>query len=531
MEVLDSLQQRLSAINQLSLSRIRPGDSLAMMEEKSRLSAMVSGVHKLDETALSSIDDVLKAFFENLYLTGFRQVRLACFGCTQATGQDSRRLIESRTHFEKLLDYVGHYQDSRRSFRKLYRGLLSAYFSYDPASLDANMNGRANWNRLRDFLRMHLESFVIGEFTPDWLAVLAKYPGLLSEHPGQAVGILNGDWSVFDEVRERLELDSGSWLVKQLVLTQVAECERMDDAHFREQLDGVLLLLHDYPLYASDGLKTLLDRYARCADSAMHPHLRDFSVDLWGNPWRPDNAHQWLCGSDARAMLAHWLKRLLLREFFSLLSNDDRAHARRFNFWDLYSEDMNGMYFALGRDAYAPGNMPLFKFRKHAKGLLAKLTDEKHGVHTCIMQFDHHHVVELNRENNVAYFYDARQGIPAFYFAKGWVDVGAIGVNDIAEGANVSRVSTPLRHQDSKEMAWEGGFAEALGMTENAMKAFCRKYQCSYEDLRVRDGSEWVKPADVSKYGADVWSVLMGWGFCYSVEKRAYYRFTYPKLN
>jgi hypothetical protein len=519
MDVLEKLQQTLRNVNKVALGRIRPGDSLQMHNERSRLQEQVRGASRLEEVPLATIEDALRDYRQDKYLKGLRQIRLVCYGCTQ--GSDA--VIESREAFEQLLGYVERYKDRRRTFRKLYRALLGSYFSYDPDAADISLTGRSNWEELRKFLADYLDSFPISEFSPDWLSALAKYPDLLGEHPGQSldIAVLQGDWSVFNEIRERLELDGGSWLVRQLVMAPVMAAQRMDDSTFKEHLHSLLLLLHEYPLYAGAGLKIMLDRYVGCADHEVHAALRDFAIGLWGNPWLAP--HQWQCGELAREMLSHWLKRQLLSEFFGILSDD--GEARRLNFWDIYSADLTGMYFALGRDAYAAGNMPLYKFRSHAKGLMARLPEEKHGVHICIMQFEHHHVVEFNHESSAAYFYDTRQGMPSFYFGKGWVDIGAIGVQDIAPGADVSRVSKPMRHQDSRLLAWEGKFAQELGATDNAIVAFCAKYQCVYDDLRC--GSQWVRPSGPGQYGPEVWSVLTGWGFKYSIEENAYFRLTH----
>jgi|GEM_PF-1707377 len=527
MDALEKLKRTLLTVNKTALARLRPGDMLQMQAELSRLKEQVKATLQLDAVALDSIEDALRSYRLNKYLKGLRQIRLVCYGCTQ--GGVTERVIENRELFDKLLQYVEQYRDRRRTFRKLYRALLGSYFVYDPVS--SNTGGLGQREILRAFLAKHLADFEIGEFTPDWLAALSKYPALLGDRPGQVIEVsfLQGDWSIFNEICERLELDSGAWLVRQLVMAQFMAVKGMDDAMFREHLDSLLLFLNDYPLYAGAGLKALLDRYARCKDRHVHEALRDFAVELWGNPWLAP--HQWQCSIQARAMLAHWLKHQLLAEFFSILSNDDPGHARRFNFWDLYCEDMTGMYFALGSNAYARGNMALYKFRRHAKGLIAKLTEEKHGVHTCIMQFKHAHVVEFNRENNVAYFYDTKQGTPSFYFAKGWVDIGAISVKDIEPGADIARHSNPLRHQDSLNLTWEGRFAQEMGMSDNAVAAFCGKYQCRYEDLRDQDGSQWIWPEAADQYGAEVWSVLISGLGPYPPEKNGYYRLTYPGLN
>lgn len=520
MDVLAKLQRNLHAVNQLALSKLRPGDALEINNQLSILKEWVQGASEPEQWPLESIEETLRSYKQYGFLKGLRQIRLVSYGVMQGVGAD--RLIEDRPLFSKLLEYVEFYKERRRTFRKLYRGLLSSFFSCDPCAPELGLSGRDNREQLRVFLQTHLESFVLGEFTPDWLAALAKYPDLLSEQPGRSVESLHGDWSVLTEIFERLELDSASWLVRQLVMAPLKAAESMDDPAFKEHLDDLLLLLTNYPLFSGEGLKVLLDRYARCVSRPVNDTLMCFSLDLWGNPWLPAHAHQWQCGIAAREMLTHWLKQDLLGGFFSLLSNDDKVHTRRMNFWDLYCEDLTGMYFALGKNAYTPGDMALYKFRRKAKGLVAKLTEEKHAVHTCIMQFARHHVVEFNRENNVAYFYDTRQGTPSFYFAKGWVDIGAISVNDIAQGVDIARVAKPLRHQDTKHLTWEGKFAHELGATDKAVRAFCLKYQCQYEDRRDQDGCQQIRPLNPERYGLEVWSVLSGWGYAYNSEDKVY---------
>lgn len=517
MDVLGQMQSRLQAVNRLALTRLRPGDALQMIAEQERLQRWVGEAARLEEIAAASIEEALRAYRQNPHLKDLRRIRLVCYGCTQ----DGRagRLIESREHFGKLLATVNLYTGRRRTFRKLYRGLLNGYFSYDCNSPLVDPAGRTNRELLRQFLLEHLAALPVGVFTPDWVLALSEYPELLDENPGLRLvtRLLQGE--VFNELRERLQIGVESWLVQQIVMAPLSSVVQMGDATLKDQLDSLLLLLSDYPLYAATGLSLLLDRYAQCADPEEHALLRDFSVELWGNPWLAP--HQWQCGEPARVMLVYWLRRYLLAEFFGLLSDVEPAHSRRLNFWEIYSGDMTGMYFALGRDAYAPGNMPLYKFRRMAKGLIAKLGEEKHDVHTCIMQFAHCHVVEFNRERNAAYFYDTRQGIPSFYFSKGWVEIGAVSAQHVAEGADVVRLSKPLRHQDTSKLTWEGRFAQEMGMTASAVDAFCRKYQCRCED--AQDRRRWIYPDNRLQHGPEVWSILEGWGFRFSSKQQGYY--------
>lgn len=526
MDVLERLQRIMANHNRVVLSRLRPGDSVQMLNERSKLEEWIGGTAQVEDAVSGTIEDALRGYRQNNYLKGFRQIRLVCYGCAQALDNDNYRLIDNREPFEQLLRYVERYANRPCSLRKLYRGLLNCYFSYDPDSPDAIPSGRGNREVLRIFLGKHLALLQTSGFKPDWLAALIHHPNLLGENPCRPYEslVFQGDWSAFDELRKQLEIGADSWLVRQMVMTPIKMVANMGETKFKEHLDSLLLLLHDYRLYADTGLTILLNRYVQCSNRKVNGSLRDFSIARWGNPWLPENSHQWQCSPEARRMLAYWLKRHLLAGFFGLLSNDDKKLSRRFNFWDLYSEDLTGMYFALSRDAFEVENMEIYKFRRAAKGLIAKLTDDKLDVHVCIMQFEHFHVVEFNRDNNVAYFYDLKKGTPHFYLSKGWTEIGALSVTSVSQGTDVSRQSTPLRHLDTLQLSWEGRFAQELGATENAIRAFCRKYRCRYTDSRELDEREWIHPDNLAKYGAEVWSILTGWGFSLTNEKSSYFR-------
>lgn len=525
MKVLARLQRTLTNLNRVVLAKLRPGDAVQMLHERAKLEEWIGGTAQIEDSRSGTIEEALGAYRENNYLKGLRQIRLVCYGCTQTLGV-GYRLIDNREPFEQLLLYAERYGNRPASLRKLYRGLLNCYFAYDPYAPNATPSGRSNWEKLREFLGKHRELLRTRGYTPDWIAALNQHPNLLGADPCRPYEqlVFEGDWSTFDELRERLEIGADSWLVRQMVMTPIKSVAGMDDAEFKDHLDSILLLLHDYRLYADTGLTILLDRYAQCRNRKVCAPLRDFAIARWGNPWLPENSHQWQCSKEASQMLGYWLKRHLLSGFFNRLSNDDKKLSRRLNFWKLYSEDLTGIYFALGRDAFDTGDMELYKFRRAAKGLIAKLGEDRHDVHACILQFEHHHVVEFNRENNVAYVYDLKQGTPHFYLSKGWTEIGALSVSSVSQGADITRQSKPLRHQDTPQLSWEGRFAQELGSTENAIKAFCRNYHCRYIDGRERDGREWIRPENLAKYGPEVWSILTGWGFKLSNEENGYFR-------
>lgn len=525
MTALGQLDKNLRTIGRVALARMQLGDALQMVHERSLLQDWVGAVLEQEGLSGDQMVDALEQFYKSQGFKSLRQARLVCYGLLQPFGPQPYRLIDDVERLNLLLTYLDRNQSRVRLYRKCYRGLLNCYFSYDPEGPEANVIARRNWEMLRDYLYERRESLRMGSYTPDWITALLEHPALLSASPFWKYPFekLQGDWSPLEEIQQRLEIGEDSWFIRGLVLKQVEAVSALDDAAFTEYLDHVLLLLNGHRLYAGTGLKILLHRFIRCETKEERATLRDFAVNLWGNPWLASNEQDWRCDAEARDMVALWLKRHLLHEFFSLFA-DDAAGLRRLNFWELYCADMQGMYFALGKDAFNPGNMDFFRFRNAAKGLVVKLTEGSHELHAFIMQFDRHHVVEFSRNSNVAYFYDTRHGPPPFYFSEGWIKVGALSVGNALKGGSSKPVSIPLRHQDTGKMGWEGRFAQEMGASPNAVAAFCRKYGCRHEDLREQGGYQWLRPDGRAKFPAEASAVLLGWGFVWSPEELGYFR-------
>ncbi len=509
MNALERLKNKLHNVNRMAVSRMQPSDTLPLRDEQAELEKWINGDVQRELMTRDAVENAIESFRQSKRLENVSQIRMICYGC--AKNFEGRALVENVELFEKLLAGVEAHQVHSVTFRKFYRGLLISYFAYDPD--DASSTGRRGWMQLRTFLKNHLGTLPLGGYVPVWHTTLLQHANLLGENPCQPYEglVLAGDWSVFGDIRERLEIGADSWLVRQMVLSPIMAASRLDDAAFKECLHTILHLLNEYSLYAFAGLKILLDRYALCLVCSPDETLKNFAIEYWGNPWLPADAHQWLCSASARKMVAHWHMRYLLDEFFSVLSGDGRIYPRRWEFWDVYSADMTGLYFALGKEVFVSGSVALANFRRNAKGLIVGLAEE--NVHACVMQFKHSHVIEFNRTNSSACFYDTRKGIPSFYLSRGWVEMGVIDEAELNSGNRAANVPMQLRHQDAEEMTWEGIFAEELGVTENAIIAFCQKYQCLYEDRRSQNKGRWIRPLKPYQYGPEVWSVLYGWGF------------------
>ena len=520
MDTLDKLAETMERMSRVALAKFRPGDSMPIQHERLQLLAWLGGEVDPADLAGDRILSALQQYDKAGFVRDLRQARLLCYGCTQAYREQGERLLESRDQLERLLQYITQHSHTR-AFRKCYRGLLNAYFAYDPDAASVKGNGRSNWSILRDFLLRLRPALTATGYVPQWVLTLNTHNQLLTDDPCAPYRDAPNSAERFEAARLEMNINADSWLVRRFVQSQIAHILNQNDSEFQRRVDEALLLLDQYPLYVTQMLGQLLDRYSRCAARPPSETLRHFAVAQWGVPWLPQNAVNWQCSPAALSMIASWAKQDLVREFFHLFAPTGADNSRRAAFWNLYSEDLQGMYFALGSDAFDIKNKAFLQFRDDAKGLVVKLNDSKHNLHAVILQFATHHVVEFSQQMNVAYFYDARQGTPQFYLSKGWVDVGALSVGTALKENAKSPPAKPMPHNDDKLSTWEGRFAQELGGSEMARQHFCQHHAAQYS---VNAGNAWVKPDSGEKYPPEITSVLLGWGYTWSPDTRGYFR-------
>lgn len=520
MDTLDRLATTLERINRVALHKLQASDALPMQHERLQLIAWLGS--EVDMAALGDdrILTALRHFAEAGFVRDLRQARLLCYGCTQTYSEQGERLLEDMKLFTTLLTFLTQHQARTRALRKCYRGLLNAYLSYDPAAATVRGSGRADWETLRDFLRDKLPLLSGDGHTPQWLQVLSAHPHLLGHAPCAdlrgAAGI-----ETLEEIRQVLGIAADSWLVRRFIESSIERILALPDAAFQAQVGEALLLLDHYPLYVSRQLGLLLERYQQCAVRPVDDTLRDFAIAQWGAPWIAQNESDWACSTAARDMVASWGKQHLIREFFHLFAPDGADNTRRAAFWNLYSEDLQGMYFALGSTAFDIQQRDILAFRNAAKGMVVRLNDSKPNLHAVILQFEQFHIVEFNHQLNVAYFYDTSRGTPQFYLSKGWVSVGALSVGDAMKGNVQAQPARPMPHTDEKQLSWEGRFAQELGRSASALRHFCTQHAATYAE---RAGQAWITPDARERYPKEVASVLQAWGYTWSPEAGGYFR-------
>ncbi len=520
METLSKLAQTMERMSLVALGKMRPSDLMPIQNERLKLIAWLGGDVDPGDLKGDRILNALQQYHKTGYVRDLRQARLLCYGCTQAYTDQGLRLLESHEQLDRLLRFIEHHSQTR-PFRKCYRGLLNAYFSYDPNAPEVNDSGRSNWFVLREFLQKFLPTLTHAEWhTPEWVQSLTANRKLLTVNPCVSYCGAHEGIGQFEAARLTLDINADSWLVRTFVQDQINHIVVLEDEPFQSRLDAALLLLDQFPLYIRQCLGLLLDRYCRCAARAPRETLRHFAVVQWGAPWLPQNAVNWLCSTAALNMVASWTKQYLVRQFFNLFAQSGADNSRRAAFWNLYSDDLHGMYFALGNDAFDFHNRAFLQFREDAKGLVVRLNDSKHNLHAVILQFATHHVVEFSQEMNAAFFYDITHGTPQFYLSKGWVDVGALSVGNALKENAISPHGQRMAHIDYKLMTWEGRFAQELGNSELTRQHFCERHIAQYY---INDGQAWIKPHNKDRYTRETASILLGWGYIWSPEAHGYF--------
>lgn len=551
MSAIDILEKNLQRLNQTALANICSGDISPLQKEFSKLKKWIgdgAGSNALSEDRIIA---ALGTFYTNLKFDGLAQARLVCFGCTQTFGPKRNRLIEDRQRFMQLLDYVDKLHDRPRPFRKCYRGLLNAYFSYDPDSSDSTPEGRQSWEGLREFLNNRKECTETPDFNPEWVTALFEHCNLLTKNPCQPYGLasLDGDRSAFNDIRDRLEISDDSWLIRHLVDAQVDAAIALPDTKFKPVIDRLLKLISEHELLADAALSKLINRYAECEIKDIHSGLRDFSVAHWKNPWLPSNAARWgSVRSNAKEMVASWLKLELIGQFFSLLAEDGSNDTRRVEFWKQYHNEIDDMYFALGPSAMHKNSRDFKEIRKAMEGRLLQLYAAGAPTNNAfIMMIGDYAVVEFGSTGNAAFIFNRREQLPF----KLTGDVAG----DLSELKNHEAKSCVKRlvHRDTNEGKWEDTFRAILhndvgvqcsasgrsfaatsqpvqvsnsstpgAFSDAALIRLASEQGFIIKDNRNSGGALWVNAQRTLKH--DTRRILQAWGFRWSERREAFYK-------
>lgn len=353
------------------------------------------------------------AYLKSGLIPSYRDAKYLCFGVITPHAQSQKRIIEDEGLFRGLLSHVEDYTDQPKKFRRCYQGLFRGYLRYPGHRCDHQVGQRC-WRLLREFLHDYAELVTETKPEVDWTATLGQHLNLLRDDPCAQYGdkLLHGDHSVLDELREKLGIDDDTWVMSELVLSQVsAATEIHNDDLFKSHISKLVSLLETHTLLVNPGVAALLRRYSECNDRSENQMLREVALRKWKSPWLDANKALWHAhiGEEATDMVSLWLKQRSIRDFFELLQADGCADSDRMEFWLPYAEVIDEVWLALGYQSRINNSPDYRRIRQEMSGRWMNLDGPNHKADNAfLMKIGDYLVIEFARQNNACHVFDAK---------------------------------------------------------------------------------------------------------------------------
>ena len=267
MDIVDRFRSRLSLINAGIFVQSLPSHEDEMAKTTQQLRHWVGGAGGgvKDERGIAV---AVAAYLKSGIISSYRDAKYLCFGVTTPHAQNQKRIIEDETLVKGLLTHVKGYTNQPRKFRRCYQGIFRGYLRY-PGHRSEHQIGQRCWRLMREFLADYANLVIETKPEVDWTATLGQHLNLLRENPCAPYGekLLQGDHSVLKDLKEKLGIDDETWVMSELVLSQVAAATTIqNDDHFKSHISQLVTLLGNHPLLVNAGIAALLKRYALCDD-------------------------------------------------------------------------------------------------------------------------------------------------------------------------------------------------------------------------------------------------------------------------
>ncbi len=435
------------------------GPVSVIKNEEKKIAAWLNSMSNTKPSDKSIMDAVL-FFVKNHGFGDARNARLACWGAGIRSDAEKYSIMEDDRNFLLFLSSVDSYLVDPKSYRRCYRGLLAAYFGYDPDGNDSNATGRKNWGLLRRYLEKRIDYVSIPETVdPEWVHVITEHRNLLSDNPCERYGrgFLDGE-------QAELDLSASRWVSRAIFKARFSAAGECSDNEFITYLPKLFSTLEDrrYSGFLDRGLSIILDRYCSMPGSEIFPELMEFAIRHWGTPWQKhsDAKSSWeLVSSGTLKRMTEWITLNLLKKFFELFSGDGPLNTRRYDFWARYSEKMGNIYFVLGREAIGDRRPVYMELKKRMKGRIISITDglSSQNSNAVMIEIDGFCIVESGSSGAAAYIY---RGFPFDPEKQGDITLSMI--------RNSSLTVDRLYHRDNTH-----GFARWESLFETHLESLC----------------------------------------------------------
>ena len=502
MSELNQLQSSLARIFREALPASTSWENAKAVKKLQAINQALDGLSP--EPPAASIAIVVAEYRRSGSAANYRDLKCVCYGAALPM-PDGWYVLGNEELRDKLLAEVEQLDETRRRF-KCFQALLSSYFAFALYDEQTPETAKAGWKTLRDWLARQRTQFQHEGNKlrlPGWFAVLTEHENLLTATPCDRYGreLLRGDGTSIEDARKGLGIPSDSWVMQEVILSQMKEAVELRDNPFKDHLDRLLEIVQGQSSVAvSELLKRratamLVSRYARCAGKPEQPVLRDVAVSIIGNPWLKRTA--WDASviksdgqpdDEAREMVNGWLKRQLITDFFAVLSEYGQVNQGRLRYWLRFEPAIEDLWLVLGPDAMRNMSKPYQDLRERAKGRLLDLVNPGSSNNNAfIMRMGDHLIVEFGLTGNACYVYSLKSA-PFSLTGKG-VSIG--GLKNKLLGSSHSHVA-------GWEMAFDKAICPRVGYQPRAIDVIYysawrwEMFSIPTEDSRDVGGAFWV---------------------------------------
>lgn len=408
MKKIDQLRQRLQTINQPLFDETYQGDTAEITKIRQALEQQYGHIATVTANEKHSFQQAIINYRQSTENAAYLETKYCCFGLSMSF--NSYCLLEDTPNMIRLIKNILLYQKDARRFMMCYQGLLASYFDYKEL-FSPNENGKRNWFALREFLATHLHDIKNLQPPIEWTKVLDNHKNLLADNPCHRYGekLLQGDESEFNALKEQLGISDNSWAIQEIISAQVYAATAKNDADFIAHLPHLLTLLNKHPSVCNISLAQLLDRYTNCQNTTENVLLRNFALQHWGNPWLASKRQVWQTWvkEPVIKMVEKWLKLRALEDFFALLADDGTARKERLDFWVRYVDEIDEVYFALGKNTAFSPKADYKEIRRYMDGRWMRLDGGSSASNNAfLMRIGDYLFIEFSVHGNACHVFD-----------------------------------------------------------------------------------------------------------------------------
>lgn len=511
-----SLDSDLSRIL-IDFKKVSIAPTVSPMKSAIREIRRILGYAAVSIKPQESILDLLRRVRATNIVTSFQDIRTLCSGITLIDNQDNYCLLKdsNSTLLLMLLSKVDEYRNYNSKYLLLFWGLLQSYFHYqDPEDQDWYAKGSypPNWINLRRYLKKNLGLLPFQEgLLYEWLELLRKNENLFEQNPCDQYGVnlLLGKTKIFEQFQTQLMINDQSWISNAMIQGQIRSSVLMENIDFLMVLPKVILLLKNHPVFADEGLASVLTRYYKIPDQNKHPELLELANSRWRNPLLEKNKTNWMRVEEpVQEMVRRWIKIQYIQEFFEILT-DGAASADRANFWLKYVNDITDMWFALGSIANSKNRQEIQKIKENMVGRVLKLHSAPEN-NAFMMKIGSYVFIEFGITGHACYIFQAKS-LP---FSENAIEVRADS-SGLKNAAHIGYVDK-LNHQGSWQEVFKNKILRLTKLTPTYKPESYRAHQSNktkvdpflnispllkelqekgllLEDNRSQGGAFWVK--------------------------------------